>query len=108
MSDKNGPRRGRTLNLRDLNGEDATARYKRLGWDPRKTYEENMGYEDLFIDDGSLEEPDLEPAPRRRKTSRAVRDLAAEGRGEIRKSPTSLQANWSSRKLCKPQSSWPP
>jgi murein DD-endopeptidase MepM/ murein hydrolase activator NlpD len=67
--------------FRPLFEEDDAARYKREGWDPRKTYEENMSGESLFVDDGSLEEPDLEPAPRRRPL-RQVRDLAAQGRGE--------------------------
>jgi hypothetical protein len=60
--------------------EDDTTRYRREGWDPRKTTEENMSGESLFVDDGSLEDPNLDPAPR--KPSRQVRQLAAQGRGE--------------------------
>jgi lysozyme len=72
----------RIYGFRPLHEEDDATRYKREGWDPRKTYEENMSGESLFVDDGSLEEPDLAPAPRRRKPSRHVQQLAAQGRGE--------------------------
>jgi hypothetical protein len=62
-------RRNRPAGFRPLFEEEDSEKYKRLGWDPRKTYEENMNGESLFIDDGSLEEPDLDPAPCRRKPS---------------------------------------
>ncbi len=83
MTKEYGFRRNRPLRVRLLGEEEDNEKYKRLGWDPRKTHDENMSGESLFSDDGSVEEPELEPAPhRRRRPSPQARELAAEGRGE--------------------------
>ena len=73
-----GVRSARPLRVRLLNEEDDTARYKRQGWDPRKTYEENMGYVGVFDrPEEDLEWPSPEAAP-----ARMAQKLAAQGRGE--------------------------
>lgn len=79
-----GVRRARPLRVRLFDEEEDTARYKRQGWDPRKTYEENMGYVGVLDrPDEKLEWPSPEAAPEGEDAAaRMAHKLAAQGRGE--------------------------
>jgi muramidase (phage lysozyme) len=81
MTKRYGSGRDKPPRLRLLNEETDAEKYKRLGWDPRKTYEENMGREGVYDRPGEEFDPtgryENEGAP-----TQAVQNLAAQGRGE--------------------------
>ncbi len=102
-----GTRRDGSPGFRPLNEEDDDARYKREGWDPRKTHEENMTAKTCMPTTAAWNGPSLSPpraaTPRARSATWPPKAAA-----RTRRWPTSRVVNSWCPGRCKRRSSWPP